>query len=88
MPYTVIVSKSVQKDIEALPKKYREEVKEKIKLLESDPYPHKCKKLAKQKENRWRIRVADYRIVYTIYNNELIIEVVTVQHRNRVYNDL
>lgn len=34
----------------------------------------------------WRYRIGDYRVITQIENNELVILVVKVNHRSRVYN--
>ncbi|MFG2877674.1 type II toxin-antitoxin system RelE/ParE family toxin [Streptomyces sp. NPDC048337] len=37
--------------------------------------------------SRWRLRVGDYRVVYTVENGQLIIWVLAVGHRREVYRD-
>jgi mRNA interferase RelE/StbE len=52
--------------------------------LRQDPRPPGCKKLSGD-ESVWRIRVGDYRIVYQIQDNELLVLVVKVGHRRDIY---
>ena len=52
--------------------------------LKQDPRPPGCKKLSGD-ESVWRIRVGDYRIVYQIQDNELLVLVVKVGHRRDIY---
>ena len=33
----------------------------------------------------WRFRVGDYRVVYTINDTELLVEVTRIRHRSEVY---
>ncbi|MBD0843131.1 MULTISPECIES: type II toxin-antitoxin system RelE family toxin [unclassified Streptomyces] len=39
-------------------------------------------------ESRWRLRIGDYRAVYTIEHGQLVVWVLTVAHRRDVYRDL
>ena len=52
--------------------------------LAENPRPHGCKKLQGRKD-QWRIRVGDYRVVYTIDDAKLLVEVTRVRHRDEVY---
>jgi len=52
--------------------------------LEQEPRPPGVKKLSGEDE-LYRIRVGDYRIVYQIRDNELVVLVVRVAHRREVY---
>ena len=52
--------------------------------LAEDPRPLGCKKL-KGRKDQWRIRVGDYRVVYTIDDAKLLVEVTRVRHRSEVY---
>ncbi|GAA1990736.1 type II toxin-antitoxin system RelE family toxin [Kitasatospora viridis] len=44
-------------------------------------------KALKGHDSRWRLRVGDYRVVYTIEDGQLIVWVLTVGHRREVYQD-
>jgi mRNA interferase RelE/StbE len=52
--------------------------------LASDPRPPGCEKLAGM-ESLYRIRVGDYRIVYQIQDEVLLVLVVKIGHRREVY---
>ncbi len=52
--------------------------------LANDPFPHGVKKLVGS-ELSYRIRIGDYRVVYEVFENKLIIEIVRVRHRKDVY---
>jgi mRNA interferase RelE/StbE len=65
MNYTVIISKSVQKQIDNLPNDVIDRVLEKIQNLASEPRPGGVVKL-KGLDNEYRIRVGDYRIRYEV----------------------
>jgi len=52
--------------------------------LARNPRPSGCKKLKGHKDI-WRIRVGDYRIVYTVDDREMVIRVGRIAHRREVY---
>lgn len=72
------------KEIEAVPrKKDRQRIVKRIEQLGDDPRPAGCQKLSGQ--NRYRIRQGQYRIVYGVEDDRLIVYVVKVGHRKDVY---
>lgn len=56
-------------------------------LLSANPRPPKAR-LVVGFEELWRIRVGDYRIVYQIVDDKLVIVIITVGHRKNVYRGL
>ncbi len=84
MPYRVEVKKSAVKEIAALPKRDRRRVVRAIDALADDPRPDGVRKLTGA-EDAYRIRVGDYRIVYQIVDDVLIVLVVRVAHRKDIY---
>ena len=84
MSYTVIIKKTAQKQILKLPKPYFEKVKKAILSLETFPRPHGCIKLTGT-DNIYRIRVGPYRIVYSIEDKLLIVEIFDIDDRKDVY---
>lgn len=83
--YRVVISKLAGKEIKALPKPEIAKIISKIEALAEDPRPDGCKKLVGTKEDVWRIRSGDYRIVYTIDDVIRIVDVKRVGHRRDVY---
>lgn len=55
-----------------------------ITLLAQDPRPPASKPLT-GRPGRWRVRVGDYRVIYTIDDNVLIVLVLSLGHRRDVY---
>jgi mRNA interferase RelE/StbE len=83
--YSVRIKTSAVKEIEAIPtKRERRRIVNRISALADDPRPPGCQKLAGG-ENRFRVRQGRYRIVYSVEDSELIVEVVRVGHRKDVY---
>lgn len=58
-------------------------IKDAIYSLKDDPRPHGYKKLVDR--TGYRIRVGDYRVIYDILDQELIIDVIDLGHRKDVY---
>ena len=80
--YRIVIKKSAAKEIE---KKDRIRIVEKILSLVRDPHPAGSKKLSAQ--DKYRIRQGNYRILYQIRNEELVIHVVKVGHRRDIYKN-
>jgi mRNA interferase RelE/StbE len=81
--YKVVVKKSVAKDLKNIPKKDVQRILSAIEQLANDPRPPQSKKLSGQE--RFRIRQGNYRILYTIKDDRLVVCVVKVGNRRDVY---
>lgn len=55
-----------------------------VEALLSDPFPSGVKKLHGG-ESTYRIRVGDYRVIYEVFSNRLVIEISRVRHRKDAY---
>ena len=82
--YRVIILKRVLKNISKLSSKDQPKIYDAIKSLEVDPRPNGVKKLAGN-EGSYRIRVGNYRIVYEIDDDVVIVTVTEVDDRKNVY---
>lgn len=82
--YSVTVKKSAQKSLLKLPTPIVQNITEIIDSLIENPKPKVSKKLTGS-DNAYRIRSGDYRIIYTVFNTELIVEVIKIGHRKQVY---
>ncbi len=83
MIYTILVERYAQKQILKLDKKVIPLIKNAIAKLAENPRPNGYKNL--KGEEAYRIRVGDYRIIYEIDNDKIIVTVVSVGHRKEVY---
>ncbi|BDI18821.1 translation repressor RelE [Nostoc cf. commune SO-36] len=86
MSYKVEILKGALKQLKKLSPELQERIQVKIDDLAIEPRPNGVKKL-KGKENVYRIRLGEYRIIYDIFDDILVVNVVEVGHRNKVYND-
>ncbi len=84
MPSVVILAPAAQKSLDKIPRNSRRRILDALEELADDPRPPGCVKLEGE-DNLWRIRVGDYRIVYTIDEKKLMVLVVRVAHRKDVY---
>ena len=83
--YSVLIKPSAAREIEAVDqKKDRQRIVASILALAKEPRPAGCEKLAGQ-DDRYRIRVGRFRIVYSIADAELVVLVVRVADRKDVY---
>ncbi|WP_100449098.1 type II toxin-antitoxin system RelE family toxin [Glycomyces xiaoerkulensis] len=82
--YRIVVSDDAEKQLRKLDKPVQKRVMLAIGRLEEDPRPAGAKKL-KARENRWRIRVGDRRVVYEIEDDRLVVLVIAIGHRSDVY---
>ena len=82
--YTVLVSRPAQKEIKSLDQGVRVRILQAVRALAVDPRPSGCRKLTGA-QNRWRIRVGDYRVIYTVNDAGRIVEIVVVRHRSKAY---
>jgi mRNA interferase RelE/StbE len=83
MAYQVIVTPIADKMVARLPKPVRARIAERLAALSENPRPHGSIKLTGRDE--YRIRVGDYRIIYTIHDDKLIILIIDVGNRKDVY---
>jgi len=70
--------------LEKIDPRHREKIRDRIRLLATEPQHHGSIKLSGE-ENAYRTRVGRYRIVYEIYDAEVVVCVVNVDHRKDVY---
>ncbi|TRU17739.1 MAG: type II toxin-antitoxin system RelE/ParE family toxin [Microcystis aeruginosa Ma_QC_B_20070730_S2] len=84
MNYRVIIPKPVQKQLNNLPKQQRERLITAIRLLTDTHRPSGVKKL-KGYDDTYRIRIGDYRIIYKIQDQEMLIIILSSIHRKDAY---
>ena len=81
--YKLFFKTSVQKDLNAIPKKDIKRILNRIESLAEDPRPSGSEKLTGQE--RYRLRQGRSRILYSVQDDELTIWIVKVGHRKDVY---
>jgi len=81
--YKIFFKRSVEKDLKSIPKKDLRKILDCISMLAEDPRSPGSEKLSGME--RHRVRQGQYRIVYSIQEDELTVWVVKVGHRKDVY---
>jgi mRNA interferase RelE/StbE len=84
MSYHVVFTRRALRDLSALPQNDRARLAKRIDGLANDPRPHGAKKL-EDLEGLYRLRVGDYRVLYTIEDQVVTVTVVRVGHRRDIY---
>jgi len=81
--YRIEIKKSAIKELNTIPRKDLKKIVLKISSLSDDPRPKGCVKLSGME--RYRIRQGNYRILYSIDDEILVVYVVKIGHRKEVY---
>jgi len=81
--HQIKIKKSVLKDLEKINEPFFSKIKESIISLADNPKPEGYKKL--KGRNGYRIRIANYRVIYEIFDDILIIEIIALGHRKDIY---
>ena len=84
--YQIEWKSSSFKELKRLDRKVIQRIVSAVESLSSDPRPAGVRKL-RGSERSYRIRVGEYRIVYEINDDRLIIIVIRVRHRKDVYRN-
>ena len=82
--YHIVFARSARKELEDLPRSLSSRVLRRIEALAVTPRPAGSRKLVGA-QNLWRIRVGDYRVIYGIYDERRLVDVVAVRHRSDAY---
>jgi mRNA interferase RelE/StbE len=83
LAYIVKLTPATEKAVGKFPKEIRARIANRLVELATDPRPPGSIKLSG--EDAYRTRVGDYRIIYTIQDDRLIVLVIDVGHRRDVY---
>lgn len=81
--YKIFLSKKAEKFLDTLSDSIAEPIFKAIHKLEKNPHPQQSKKL--KGRDGYRIRIGQYRVIYRVIDNELIVDVVAIGHRKDIY---
>lgn len=87
MSYQIQFTSAARRQLISLPRQLVARVDSAIQRLAEDPRPNGAEKL-KGGQNLYRIRVGDYRVVYTIEDARLLIVVIRIGNRRDVYRGI
>ncbi len=85
MTFAIEITRPAQRQLRKLDRRARARVSARIDLLAEDPRPAAVKRLQATAAVLYRVREGDYRIVYQVEDERLLILVVTIGHRKEVY---
>ena len=83
MKHQILMLRRAQRELENLPHPARLRVQNAIADLAENPHPPGSLKLTNR--DAWRLRVGDYRVIYEIENEQLIVTVIRLGHRRDIY---
>lgn len=84
--YSVQTLESARRQLKQLSDIEQQRVRRAIRRLAQDPRPKGARLVASTGPERiWRIRVGDYRVLYQVNNDQLVMLVIRVGHRREVY---
>lgn len=81
--YRIRIEQKAVREIESLQREMLSRIMRSISLLKDNPRPIGIKKLVVK--DGWRIRVGDYRILYTIDDRQKLVTIYRIKHRREVY---
>ncbi len=87
MAYEVRLKPSAERALRKLPAQIRSRIGSRLDGLASNPRPSGCEKLGGV-EDLYRVRVGDYRVVYLVSDDVLVVLIVTIGRRGDVYRRL
>lgn len=85
--YEIVFDSRASKELSKLDKPVARRVYKAILALSGEPRPDGCRQLSGYAD-LWRVRVSDYRVVYSIDDGRLVVVALHVAHRREVYRKL
>ncbi|MEX2548062.1 MAG: type II toxin-antitoxin system RelE/ParE family toxin [Chloroflexota bacterium] len=86
--YSLRIVATAWRELKQLPRPIQNRIRRAIRHLALDPRRPGAKPLAGTRPERiWRMRVADYRILYEIHDDRLVVLVIRVAHRREAYRN-
>jgi mRNA interferase RelE/StbE len=82
--YSVEIARRAVKALSTLPRRDQQRIRAAIDLLAEEPRPPGCTKLTGE-PHTYRVRTGDYRILYDVFDDRLVVQVIWIGHRRDVY---
>jgi mRNA interferase RelE/StbE len=87
MRYQIVIEKPAVKKLRTIPKNIQHQFTLQINALAENPYPNGSVKL-EGFSNCFRIRQGDYRLIYAVIDDVLVVLVLRIAHRKEVYDSI
>lgn len=81
--WELVIERRAQKALARIEKRDRDRIAKAIRGLAQEPRPPGAKKLTAR--NAYRVRVGEYRVLYEIDGDRLVVLVVDIGHRREIY---
>ena len=85
--YKIVLTSVASRNLKALPRSVTRRIDTKLLGLGENPRPQDSRKL-RERDGLMRVRVGDYRILYRVEDDHLVVLVVRIGHRRDVYRGL
>ncbi len=82
--YRIEVARSALKSLARIPQPYQRRIRDRIRTLATNPRPPGVKKLRGDLDY-YRIRIGDYRVLYTVNDEERVVRIAVIAHRREAY---
>ena len=86
MTYQVALAPAAVRQLRKLDHQAKRRIQAAIELLAADPRPPSATQLVGSSD-QWRVRTGDYRIIYEIHDQELLVLVLRAGHRRSIYRN-
>lgn len=87
MNYNIELGRLALKSMTKIPRRELLRIQDKIDALSAEPRPADVKKI-RGDENLYRIRSGNYRVLYRIFDEKILVLIVDVDHRKDVYKNI
>lgn len=85
MSYSILLERQAEKELRSLPNQLLLRIDKRILSLADEPRPKGVLKLKGKEGEGWRIKIGDYRVLYTIDDVQKIVKIYRIKHRRDVY---
>ncbi len=82
--YSIQFVESAARSLKKIPANVQVRISAKIEVLADNPYPLGARKM-RGDEHAYRIRIGDYRVVYDVLEDVIVVLVLRIGHRREVY---
>lgn len=81
MQYQLKIERDAERELDRLPGHMRQRIRRAIGQLTLTPRPSDAKRMSPPHEDKWRLRIENYRVIYTIDDETILITVIHVAKR-------
>lgn len=83
--HRIVFTKQASKTLLRMPRNVADRIREKLDLVAKNPHGHHHNVTKLQNRPGYRLRIGDWRVIYEIHKDELIIVVLKIASRGEAY---